>query len=215
MKMKLKTIVAACALAFAGQAAALPPSTASYDVTMFVSGSSALYTMIGQVATSMFEPGTIDVMWDGTATTPGGKSYRAYSGRANAAAIAAYPSLESATPGVGKTILMLNRSAGGSIQGVNPVATSTAIASLNLATCGAAATAVIDPATALPIWSCTGTQNRIPDAGISDVEPIVLESAVNLGSATALTTSQLQSLSVQGVLGVVMASPSPVMHLLP
>ncbi len=205
--MKLKAIVASCALAFAGNAAALAPSTTP-DVTLFVSGSSALYTMIGQVATNMMEVGTIDEFWDGTAAAAAGKSHRAYSGRASAAAIALYPSLETAPgSGVGKNILLIDRSAGGSIQGVNPVALSQSIASLDLTTCVMPTTAKINSATGLSVWSCTGTTNRIPDAGISDVEPAVLEAPVNIGTATPISAAQLASLQVAGVLGVVMGIP--------
>jgi len=205
--MKLKAIAAACALTFAGNAAALAPSTTP-DVTLFVSGSSALYNMIGQVATHMFEPGSIDVFFEGTASTATGKSYRVYSGRANAAAIATYPNLETAPgSGIGKNIVIYNRSAGGSIQGVNPVALSQSIATINLATCVMPTTPKIDSATGLSVWSCTGTANQVPDAGVSDVEPAVLEAAVNIGTATPITPAQLSSLQVQGLTAVVMGIP--------
>ena len=46
--MKMKTLVAACAMAFAGQAFALAPNTVP-DVQLYMSGSSALQNAIGQV----------------------------------------------------------------------------------------------------------------------------------------------------------------------
>ena len=199
--MKIKTLVAACALAFAGQASALP-TTATADVTLFISGSSAVQTMIGQVAKSMMVPASLDAYFDLDAVNGNGKNYRAYFGQASAAAMAAYPSLVSATPGVGKNILILETAKGGSIQGVNPVALSTPVNSLAFTGCVAAGT---DAASGAPLSACSGVNTtRIPDAGISDVEPATLEAPVNLGTATALPSSQLAALTQTPMLGVVM-----------
>ena len=205
--MKLKALVAVCALAFAGQAAALSPSTTP-DVTIFLSGSSAAQTMIGQVAKSMMDPTTLDVYWDGSATVPSGKNYRAYFGRASAAAIAAYPSLD-AGGGVGKKILLLETALGGSIQGVNPVSTSSTVGSINMSSCALSAPAVGDTATGVAnMYTCTGVQNRVPDFGISDVEPADLEAQINLpAGGTALSPAQLSALVQKGVFAQVMGVP--------
>ncbi|MBU1425964.1 MAG: hypothetical protein KKH12_08795 [Gammaproteobacteria bacterium] len=203
--MKLKALVVSCALAFAGSAAALPASTTP-DVTLYVSGSSALSNMSGNIATHILDAATIDVFYSGTLTAPNGKDSRAYFGRANAAAIATYPNLETAPgSGIGKAILIIKRDKGGSFEGVNPVALSTPTAALDLAGCGAT-TAVIDAGTGLAVHGCPTNINRVPDAGLSDVEPATLEAAVNLPAGqSALTAAQIAAMNVQGVVGVIMA----------
>lgn len=210
--MKLKTIVAACALACTSQAYALAPTTTP-DVTLFISGSSALQTMIGQVAKSMFVNGVTatdktDVFFDGTAAAASGKNYRGYFGVANAAAIAAYPSLETAPgSGIGKKVLIRETALGGSIQGVNPVALSQTVGSINMAGCVMPTTPLVDAATGISVYSCTGVQTPalVPDAGISDVEPATLEATINLpAGGVALSPAQLTALTQKGVLGVVM-----------
>jgi hypothetical protein len=195
MNFKLKTIVAACAMAFAGQALALAPTTTP-DVTLFISGSSAAQTMIGQVTKGLFVNGTTaanrtDVMWD----TTSGKNYRGYFGVGAATLPATL---------AGKKILVLETALGGSIQGVNPVATKSTVGALDKSSCPATASTTVDAATGIAIYVCPGVQNIVPDAGISDVEPFDLEAPINLGSATALSTAQLASLKVKGVLGAVM-----------
>jgi hypothetical protein len=147
-----------------------------------------------------------DVFWNGTAADAAGNNVRAYFGVANAAAIAAYPSLETAPgSGVGKKILILETAQGGSIMGVNPVALSTNVTSINMTTCAMPTNALVDPGTGISVYSCTGTQNRVPDAGISDVEPADLEAAINLpAGGTALSSAQLAALVQKGVIAQVM-----------
>lgn len=198
MNFKLKAIVAACAMAFAGQAFALAPTTTP-DVTLFISGSSAVQTMIGQVSKTLFVNGSTaanrtDVFWDTTA----GKNYRGYFGVGAATLPASL---------AGKKILILETALGGSIQGVNPVATSSTVGALDKSSCPATASATVDASTGIAIYVCPGVQNIVPDAGISDVEPADLEAAINLGTATALSTAQLNALHKVGVLGVVMGVP--------
>lgn len=202
MNFKLKAIVAACAMTFAGQSFALTPSTTP-DVTLFVSGSSAVQTMIGQVSKGLFVNGTTaadrtDVFFDGTAAAASGKNYRAYFG-------VGAPSLPASL--AGKKLLILETALGGSIQGVNPVATSSTVGSINMTSCVMPTTAFVDASTGISVYSCPTVQNRVPDAGVSDVEPADLEAAINLGTATPLSAAQLASLNIKGVLGVVMGIP--------
>lgn len=202
MNFKLKAIVAACAMAFAGQSFALTPSTTP-DVTLFISGSSAVQTMIGQVSKGLFVNGTTatdrtDVFFDGSAAVATGKNYRAYFGVGAASLPASL---------AGKKILILETALGGSIQGVNPVATSSTVGSINMTSCVMPTTALVDASTGISVYSCPTVQNRVPDAGISDVEPANLEAPINLGTATALSSAQLASLNIKGVLGVVMGIP--------
>ena len=182
--MKLKALLATCVLAFAGQASAAPLvyGTDTVDVQMFVSGSSALQFMIGQVADSLLDPATINVYYDGTsAGKASGSSYRAYFGKASAATYAAYPSLYDSVTGAGKNVLILETGAGGSIQGVTPVTRGVAVKSINLtpATCipskhsvrtmsspaTARLTRLASPTSVFPMWNlhcCKIPQTCLP-----------------------------------------------------
>ena len=201
--MKLKAIVATCALAFAGNAAALAP-TVTPDVTLFISGSSALQIMIGQVTKTMFVNGTTaadrtDVFYDGTAAVAAGKDRRGYFGVGAATLPASL---------AGKNILILETATGGSINGVVPVARSTPFATLNMTTCAMPTTALVDAATGISVYSCTGSVTRVPDAGISDLDPGTINSSINLPAGTAtLTAAELAALNKKATLGVVMGVP--------
>ena len=207
MNFKLKALAATCALAFAGQAAALP-TTAAVQVQMFVSGSSALQFMIGQVADSLLDPTTTDVYYDGTAAgVASGSSYRAYFGKASPATVVAYPSLydaASTTPagctnvaGAGNTcdglnVLILETAKGGSINGVTPITRGVAVNSLDLFNTTTPCV-VSSPAKIFgthTVYSCPAVNaTRIPDFGISDVEPSILQVTANMPSGTLLDGS--------------------------
>ena len=209
--MKLKTLAIACALACTSQAYALDinttPVTAS-TVKMFVSGSSALQTMLGQTASAIMDSATIDVYFDGTTAAPStGKNYRAYYGKVkDTTDFTTYPDLETASgSGIGKNLIIYETALGGSTQGVYPVAGSTygTVSRLSMANCGAASVGT-DSATGRPLWNCnTGTAGTtvvaVPDAGISDVEPATLAASINGG-----TGSVPDGLVISGIQGVVM-----------
>ena len=206
--MKLKTLAVACALACSSQAYALnintTPVTAS-TVSIFVSGSSALQTMLGQTAGAIIE--NMDVYFDGTTGAPAtGKNYRAYYGTAKPSTFALYPSLETAPgSGVGKNVIIYETALGGSTQGVYPVAGASfgTVSRLSMANCGAAAVGT-DTTTGRPLWNCnTGSAGTtvvaVPEAGISDVEPAALAAGINGG-----TGSVPPGLLISGVMGTVM-----------
>ena len=168
MNMKLKTLAAVCALAFAGQAFALNPATttAAGTIPLFISGSSALQQTIGQIATSLFVSGTIDAYFDSTGN---GANYRTYSGTFKSAA----PVPSSLW---GKNGAVYEMAKGGSILGVVPVAladanavSSTPTKILDMTTC--TDTHTVEGKSLGELWTCTGALNKVPDAGVSDVEP--------------------------------------------
>ncbi|HET7832177.1 MAG TPA: hypothetical protein VFK88_04355 [Gallionella sp.] len=207
--MKFKVLSAVCALAFAGQAAALNLATTQAipaTNTLFISGSSALQNGIGQIAQSLFVAGTLDVYFNGTAAgVASGNNYRAYSGTV-AAGVGIPATL------AGQNVVIYETGAGGSIMGVNPVALRTAVTSLSLTGCVAAtAPATTDAITGAPLWSCPNTvATTVPDAGISDVEP-ALFTGINLpAGSTALSAAQLATLTstvgIGQVMGVVVTS---------
>lgn len=201
MKMKFKVLSVVCAMAFAGQAFALNPTvTAAIPATntLFISGSSALQNGIGQIAQSLFVAGTLDVYFNGTAAgVASGANYRAYSGTV-AAGVGIPATL------AGQNVVIYETGAGGSINGVNPVALRTAVASLSLTGC-VAATAITDAVTGAPLYSCPNTvATTVPDAGISDVEP-ALFTGINLpAGAAALNAAQLATLTSTVGIGQVM-----------
>ena len=186
---KLQTLTAACALAFAGQAFALSPSTTP-DVTLFISGSSALQLVIGQLANGMMQPGTLDVYYDSASN---GSNSRAYFGTMKT---------DSSIPAAlqGKKVLLINRAQGGSIYGVNPVAQATPLSRLDVTTtsCGTAASGT-DATTGAPLWKCSGTVSTVPDGGVSDVEPAMFQ-GVNLPSGWTAAGASLANLTVGSTL---------------
>lgn len=81
----------------------------------------------------------------------------------------------------GSNVLIIYRTKGGSVWGVDPVARAETIESLNVtsATCGAEGSGTAS----LP-YTCT-TNTRIPDAGVSDVAPKYFKSPFNTEGETA------------------------------
>jgi hypothetical protein len=112
--MKLNKLALACAMTLAaGQALAHGPSVTP-DLKVFISGSSALQGALGKIAEGMMTAGTIDVYYD---TASNGSNYRAYFGTVSGTGTA----LD------GKKVLLQDRAAGGSFQGVGPLARAQAI----------------------------------------------------------------------------------------
>jgi len=212
MNMKMKTLVVVCAMAFAGQAMALTPAVVAADatagslVTLKLSGSSALQNAISEVSEDLCAAGTIDEFWDGTTTTASGSNYRAVACTAKASGTVAGVTIPTSI--AGKPLLIYDTAKGGSIYGVNPVATGSAVGFVDYTTCGSASVTT-NSLTHEPVWSCTGSLNTATDAGISDVEPATLESSVNLTVVagvpvfSALTSTQLASLKSSAVVGQV------------
>jgi hypothetical protein len=110
----------------------------------------------------------------------------------------------------GTPVLVIKRDAGGSAQGVNPIATAALQTHIlvNAASCATTINAApsVDPSVAN--YTCASTESVLSDAGISDAEPAIFQATVNLPTgATALTTAQLSALNsgslVQALFGVV------------
>ncbi len=215
MNMKMKALVVACSMALAGQAMALTPAVVAADatagtlVTLKLSGSSALQNAISEVSEDLCQSGTIDEFWDGTSTTASGSNFRAVACTAKTAG-SVVPGLVIPTSIAGKPVLIYDTALGGSIYGVNPVATGSLVGFLDYTgtSCGSASVTT-NSLTHEPVWSCTGSVNTATDAGISDVEPATLEAPVNLTVVagvpvfSALTSTQLASLKVSTVVGQV------------
>ena len=175
--MKYSKIVVACGLAIAAMSAqAAGPTIPAGTKTLFISGASApdnfLADMMSGSPTDML-PSAVLIRSNDSATAP---SHRAYLGAAG-----------SGIPGVtaGTNFLVIKRSKGGSVFGVDPVARASRIETLDLNNCVAAAA----PYT----WAC-GTKGidegvaghntaantgLVPDVGVSDVEPGLFKATYN------------------------------------
>lgn len=198
--MKMKQVSIACTLALAGlsgQAFALNPTqSAAAQVKLFISGSSAQQASLGALAASVCAAGTIDVYGD--AASPY-KNYRAYSCTAKTTAVD--PSIPASISG--KTLLITERAAGGSIYGVIPVARTTEkianmVVSGAAGACSTAPVGTIDTAgrvnpgtpigSTYPLWSCSTTSpSNTPDLGVSDVEPDMFGAQINIDQASTPT----------------------------
>jgi hypothetical protein len=186
--MKLRHITAACLMAALGSAHALTPAeidTARGAGTLkeiFVSGASALRVSFGAYVQELCTPASFDVFYDDGGTigngiylnTADGINHRAYSCNL-AAAVGSYAA--------GTPVLVYKRDQGGSGQGVTPIIAPAAIARMNVSAANCVAVAA-NPSPAedvqIPTYLCAGTSNVVPDGGISDVEPALLQASVNL-----------------------------------
>lgn len=210
-KHKLKRVVAACALAFAGSAHA---QFAAPEITaVFLSGASAPQNTLGAIASGLFQ-GTQGTDWwvfyddKGSPTTfdsGDGANYRAYFGRLKTTV--QDPNMPAGI--AGKTVLLINRAKGGSVFGVNPVARQQAIQWMNRDSANCVANTV-NPS--VYNYACgltgddTGTNGTVPDFGVSDVEPAMFKlgrntewDVVNGAPFDELSPTELASMTVKGV----------------
>jgi hypothetical protein len=155
-----------------------------------IAGASALRLSVAAYMKEICAPASFDVIWNSNSE---GTAHRAYScnlavGQGN------FP--------IGTPVLVYKRDAGGSGQGVNPIAVAadqTHMRVLNDATCTAINGGTPAADAAVPSFICTGTETTgiKSDAGISDVEPALFSATVNLPQgSSALTAAQLGALDV-------------------
>lgn len=195
--MKLNKLSVACALAcatFAGQSLALTPAQLSGSTEVFISGASAQQLTLGHISNNLFPVASEHVYFNDVGVIgtfePGtdGRNYRAYTGTLSAALSPALPA--------GTKVVILNRAKGGSVWGVNPVANAEKIESMVLDTsCVLSTSAAALAVHANGVYLCPNVigsdtttadpaGSRIPDAGVSDVEPALF---VGINLATGQT----------------------------
>lgn len=188
---KLNPLAAACAAALslsAGQAMALTAFEAP-DVNIYLSGASAPQNLLGEVANKLFDSTQgIFVYHDNNATTANfgddGRSYRAYFG-----VVKNDPSIRESLRG--KKVLLVNRAKGGSVWGVNPVARAEAIATMKIDSGSCALNSGIYRCPEVGNDLTPTADNRIPDFGVSDVEPNMFKGPLNVEfGATQLTPAE-------------------------
>ncbi len=193
--MKLNILAAACGLALAsiaGQASAqaVAPFEAP-DITIYLSGASAPQNGIGEITEQLFDKTQNFYVYSNNTSA---SDYRAYFGRTKVGVIASGQ----------KKVLLINRARGGSVFGVNPVARSEYIQTINRVSPGCAIAAY----TIAGLTGVTGyyagcplvgndanpadTTGAIPDFGVSDVSPYMFKGPSNVeAGSTELTPTEL------------------------
>lgn len=200
--MKVRYIALAALAAAAGSAHALTPAqidayrTAGTLKEVYVAGASAQRLFIGAWFQQQCKPATFDVFFNGTGPAPVGTSHRAYS---------CDLAKKSGNWPANTHLLLVKRDAGGSVQGVNPVATGTAQDMMVVdGTC--TATGNPSPATDIlvPSFACASVAPRLADAGVSDVEPALFQKPEQLlAPAVKVDTTSLDSKAFnQTIMGV-------------
>ncbi len=212
--MKLRLIAIAAGLVAATGAQALTPTeiaaarTAGTIKEVYFAGASALRLSFGAYMAEICDNTTLHVYFNGTlpVSSSSGANHRAYACKLSAAA---------GNYAIGTPVVVYKRDQGGSTQGVNPIATNAQQAMMKIvddATCAVTPNPAFSDI-AVPNYLCSGTENKVADAGISDVEPAILNQTPNLpdvtpgdpnsGSVTPADFSNVTVQSfVQGIFGV-------------
>lgn len=201
--MKFHLIAMAAAAAFVGNAEAVKLTAAQAAAAtnvLYVGGSSALQKLVeGMVAQNC----DADGMSTWRSKGPGGTFWFGATAAdgADGASVNAYACTLKAGSDFGvaydnQTILVVKREAGGSSQGVFPVGkpasvTGSQAQSINVAACDATADTV-NTGASNEYGRCdatTSTITRLPDMGISDVEPAIFNAGINKPTAFGFTVA--------------------------
>lgn len=188
--MKLRLLAIAAGLVAASGAQALTPAdiaaarTAGTIKEISISGASALRLSLAAYVAEICAPGSLHVYFNGTlpVASSSGANHRAYACNLNADVKTSGNGYTAGTP-----VIIYKRDQGGSVQGVNPIALNSSIAHMkvvNDSTCAATPNPNFTDIQ-VPNYLCSGTENRVSDAGISDVEPGMLNQQPNLPDTTA------------------------------
>lgn len=184
--MKLKSLVAGCALAFSAFSASaltidlatnprLPASgsnpTVPYEV-IYLSGATAPDNFLQDIATSIFS-GDVTFYENRNGSD---RDFRAFAGTVRAG-----------LPLAGQRVLFVKRSRGGSVWGVNPVARAQRIFTINVTNCPEGTGTPNNPFLCSAFGLDPGAENAgtalntgwVPDFGVSDVEPALFKEPLN------------------------------------
>lgn len=216
--MKLKLTALAAALCTVGSAYALDPTAtvaAAATQKIYVSGASALRLSFGAYIQDICTPASFDVYFDdggavgdGIVTNADGTNSRAYS---------CTLAVNTGNYLAGSDVVVYKRDQGGSGQGVGPILSPAAAPRMDVTVAGCVRNvalpipplpAVPPPATdiQIPTYLCSSNDtSAVPDGGISDVEPALLQQPVNRQTgavALAIPASVNFGSVVQGIFGV-------------
>lgn len=188
--MQVKKLVSLCAVACAAMAgnAHAAMSAAEQAIVNDAVNNGRVIFISGASATQKGFTGIIASMFSGTPirfanTTASSKDFEAVAGVL----------ASGAGPWSGQNVIIIDRVKGGSVFGVDPVARAQSIESLKVtsATCGATGAG-----TAASPYVCDTTaaaDYMVPDAGISDVAPVLFQSPINTEgeiAAPSLTSAE-------------------------
>jgi hypothetical protein len=208
--MKMKPIVAACALAIAASAPAFAydPTTTTADFVVRIGGATAQDVAFETIARSLMLSTNFDMIFndktvDGGAYDPAndGNDFRAAFGDADDT------KLGNTGAYIGKKLLIVKRSKGGSWYGVGPVANGDKVYWMNPQLGGTPCT--LNGGTT---WICnTAIANLItavPDLGMSDVEPDLFKIAANRPTGSSISFNVAPESAMKAYTGG--ATPTPV-----
>ncbi len=206
--MKLNNLAIAMAVMCGGVAtqASAQATFQPFDapsIKVFLSGASAPDNFLESIATGLFQESATNPIYRYVAVSGGSGAYRAFFGRVKTDA-----SIPAAIRG--QTVLLVKRSRGGSVWGVNPVARADRIAVLDVSatscTAGAGTLASpyqcaakgIDPG--LPNHTNPSNPGEVPDVGVSDVSPELFKAPYNVEfGQTALSASEAARLTIKPI----------------
>jgi len=197
MNMKRISVAVAAAVLSAGAFAHGPSVTP--DSEIWISGASAQDKALAALFTDLCDAGTLDEFKDNANPSKPGKAHSAYFCTLSPANV---PGLSAA-----QKVLLHKRSAGGSGQGVQPVADGVAIEAMAIdnGNCTETSAGSQD-------WRCTisnpgDLENKVSDAGISDVEPALFVGPNVPPSSVPVTASQLANIDVTSMNAVIFGVP--------
>lgn len=206
--MKLKKIAVLTALALGGVVAGQAYAAMSTDQknlvnnansngrVIYISGASAVQKGFTGIIGKLFDTTTVPVTYfSNTNADISGTDYVAVAG-----VLAA-----DAGTWAGENAIVVYRTKGGSVWGVDPVARNTSIESLNVVdTCGSAGSG-----TSSAPFTC-GFINRAPDAGVSDVAPALFKGPTNTEGETpaaSLSEDELAELTATPIYALAFGLP--------
>ena len=205
--MQIKKLSAACAVALAGLSAPAFALTAfeTPDLKVYLTGASAPDNFLATIASGMFV-GTKGTDWFAYIDNGDGKQQRAFFGVMKGVADGVPTNL------VGKKVLFIKRSTGGSVFGVNPVARAEDLAVLKIAAntappgdpvngCVASGVDYVCPVVGVDsgLGAPTG-EEAISDFGVSDVNPALFKEPLNVEfGKTQLSPAEVAGMIVKPV----------------
>lgn len=196
--MQFKKLAAAVAVACAAAPAFALNAFDTPDLTVYLSGASAPDNFLEQIATGMYT-GAKGTDWFAYVDNGSGTHSRAFFGTMKGTVDGVPATL------AGKKVLLIKRSAGGSVFGVNPVARTEALAVLNVNS------SVCTPTTGAYNYKCpvvgvdpgVGTQTgeeKVPDFGVSDVSPALFKEPLNVEfGKSQLSPAEVANLTIKPV----------------
>jgi hypothetical protein len=169
--MQLKNIAAAVAagsLGFCGPSWALEPGS-PIGIEIFMAGATAQDINLRQLFIGLCVDGTLDVYLDNERPPSPGRAHSAFFCNLDSNKVTG---LTAPNP----PVLFHKRSAGGSAQGVGPVLEGMAITSMAVTAGNCVRDTALDAEIGARAWRCRlgqpgDTLTRVPDAGVSDVNP--------------------------------------------